>query len=213
MMTFNDIYAVFIHLGQQISMEELKKSFQSLNESVRKCLIGNKVIHVNNASSFTDDRWKMLSSLIKTWSSVVVLIDHHYYGYIQVHEPVGYRKTTFFKQHCSGNCRPAFERHFLIHKLKDNEADKGGTEGARISTNTRSSSTTCNSFRHWKHKTVSTNFFVCSEIRRCDSSVYNEGELGVTEFKGPRGRLMDVVNAIAETNTVDLLTESVKIRM
>ena len=56
MMTFNDIYAVFIHLGQQISMEELKKSFQSLNESVRKCLIGNKVIHVNNASSFTDDR-------------------------------------------------------------------------------------------------------------------------------------------------------------
>ena len=213
MMTFNDIYAVFIHLGQQISMEELKKSFQSRNESVRKCLIGNKVIHVNNASSFTDDRWKMLSSLIKTWSSVVVLIDHHYYGYIQVHEPVGYRKTTFFKQHCSGNCRPAFGRHFLIHKLKDNEADKRGTEGARISTNTRRSSTTCNSFRHWKHKTVSTNFFVCSEIRRCDSSVYNKGELGVTEFKGPRGPLMDVVNAIAETNTVDLLTESVKIRM
>ena len=213
MMTFNDIYAVSIHLGQQISMEELKKSFPSLNESVRKCLIGNKVIHVNDASSFTDDRWKTLSSLIKTWSSVVVLIDHQYYGYIQVHEPIGYRKTTFFKQHCSGNCRPAFGRHFLIHKLKDNEADKRGAEGARISTNARRSRSTCNSFRHWEHKTVSTNFFVCSEIRRCDSSVYNEGELGVTEYKGPRGRLMDVANAIAATNTVDLLTESVKIWM
>ena len=89
-------------------MEEL---FLSVNQSVEKCLICIKDIRAN-------DRWKTLTNLAKTWSNVVLPIDHQYYEYTQVHELIGDRKTTFCEQHRSGNCRPAFGRHSLISKLK-----------------------------------------------------------------------------------------------
>ena len=99
-----------------------------------KYLICNKDIRANDASSWTDDGWKTLMNLAKTWSSVILPIYHQYYEYTYVHELIGVRKTTFCKQSRSGKCCSAFARHSLINKLKkDNEADKPGTEGAAAS--------------------------------------------------------------------------------
>ena len=53
--------------------------------------------------------------------------------------------------------------------------------------------------------------FACNEICPCDSNGYNEGELGVCEFKSAEDWLLDAANAIGRINTVDLLTENVKI--
>ena len=158
----------------------------------------------------------------KTWSSVVLSINHQYYEYTQTHELIGDRKTTFYKQHCSGNCCPAFERHSSINKLKkDNEADKLGTEAAAASTllpsdasllGPRSSTTTTHSSTG-NRKLFEQICFVYNEIRPCNSTAYNEGELRVCEFKSAGDWLMDAANAISKTNTVDLFTENVKIRM
>ena len=116
-------------------MEKLKKSFLSVNQSVGKYSICNKDIWVNGASSLTDDGWKTLTNLAKTWSSVILPTDHQYYEYTQVHELIVYIKATFCKQHGSGYYRPAFRRHTIINKLmKDNEADKPGIETAAAST-------------------------------------------------------------------------------
>ena len=55
----DDIHAVLIHLGQQLNIYgELKKPFLSVNQSMGKCLICNKDISANDASSLTDDGWK-----------------------------------------------------------------------------------------------------------------------------------------------------------
>ena len=62
-------------------MEELEKPFLSVNQSVGKCLICNKNIRANDASSLTYDGGKTLTNLVKTWRSVVLLIDHQYYEY------------------------------------------------------------------------------------------------------------------------------------
>ena len=67
-------------------MEEHKKPFLSVNQGVGKCLICNKDIRANDASSLTDGGWKTLTNLAKTWSSVVLPIDHQYCEYTQVRE-------------------------------------------------------------------------------------------------------------------------------
>ena len=92
-------------------MEELKTLFLSVNQSVAECLICNKNICANYASSLTDDKWKTLMNLVKTWSSVVLPNDHQYYEFTQAHELILDRKTAFCKQQRSENCRPAFGRH------------------------------------------------------------------------------------------------------
>ena len=115
-------------------MEELKKPFLSVNQSVGKRLICNKDICANDVSCLTH-KWKTLTNLAKIWSNVVLLIDHKYHKYTQVHELIGDRKAALCKQYHSGNCCPAFGRHSLINKLKkDNEADKHGMEAAAAST-------------------------------------------------------------------------------
>ena len=53
-------------------MEDFKKPFLSVNQTMGKFFICNKVIHVNNALSLTDDGWKTLTNLVKIWSSVVL---------------------------------------------------------------------------------------------------------------------------------------------
>ena len=83
-------------------MEELKQPFLSVNQSVGKCLICNKDIRANDESSLTDDRWRTLMNLAKTWSSVVLPIDNQYCEYRQVHELMCDRKTTFCKQIAAG---------------------------------------------------------------------------------------------------------------
>ena len=90
-------------------MEKLKKLFQSLNESVEKCLICNIDIRAND--TLTDDGWKTLANLANTWSSVVLSIDHQYYEYMQVYELIGVRKAALCKQCRSRKYRPAFGRH------------------------------------------------------------------------------------------------------
>ena len=62
-------------------MEELRRPFLSMNQSVGKYLICNKDIRANDVSSLTDARWKMLTNLAKTWGSVVLPIYHQYYEY------------------------------------------------------------------------------------------------------------------------------------
>ena len=203
-------------------MEKLKKSFLSVNQSVGKYSICNKDIRANDASSLTDDGWKTLTNLAKTWSSVILPTDHQYYEYTQVHELISDIKTTFCKQHGSGHCRLAFGGHPLINKLKkDNEADKSGTEAAAASTSFPSDASVL-SARSSTTRTCSTTgnikqceqiCFVCNEIRPCDSSAYNGCELGVCEFKSVGNQLMDAANAIGDTNTVDLLTENIKIKI
>ena len=147
--------------------------------------------------------------LAKSWSSVVLPIDHHYYEYMQVHQQIGDRKIVFGKWHRSGNCCPAFGRQSIINKFKkDNEADKRGTEAAAASTlipldsslwNARSSTTrTCSSTGNTKQ--FERICFVCNEIPSCNSNAYNEGGLGLGEFKSAGDRLMDAANAIGETN-------------
>ena len=44
-------------------MEELKTLFLSVNQSVAECLICNKSIRANYASSLTDDEWKTLMNV------------------------------------------------------------------------------------------------------------------------------------------------------
>ena len=66
-------------------MEELEKLLLSVNQIVGKCLICNKDMRVNDASSLTDGGWKTLTNLVKTWRSLVLQIDHQYYEYTQVH--------------------------------------------------------------------------------------------------------------------------------
>ena len=150
---------------------------------------------------------------------MILPIHRQYYKYTQVHEITGDRKATFRKKHRSGSCRLAFGKHSLINKLKkDNEADKPGTEVASASTLLPSDATLLNP-RSTRTRSSTRNTkqfeqicFVCNEIRPCDSNAYNEGKLGVCKFKSAGDWLMDV-NAIAGTNTVDLLTENVKIWM
>ena len=98
-------------------MEKIKKPFMYVNQSVGKCLICNKDIRVNDASSLTYDGWKMLAKLAKTWSSVVLPIDHQYYKHTQVHELISDRKKAFCKQHCSKNYKETFGRHSKINEL------------------------------------------------------------------------------------------------
>ena len=101
---------------------------------------------------------------------------------------------------------------------KDNEVDKSGTEAAAASMSLPSnasllsprSSTTRTHSSTGNTKQFKQICFAYNEIRPCDSNAHNESELGVCEFKSAGDRLMD---AIRETNTVDLLTENVKIRM
>ena len=92
--------------------------FLSVSQSVGKCLICNKDIRANDASSLRDDGWKTLTDLANTWGSVVLPIDHQYEEYPQVHELMGDRKTLFYKQYRSRNCHPPFGRHLLINQLK-----------------------------------------------------------------------------------------------
>ena len=42
--------------------------------------------------SLTDDEWKTLTNLVKTWSSAALAIDHQYYEYTQAHELVVIKK-------------------------------------------------------------------------------------------------------------------------
>ena len=139
-----------------------------MNQSVGKCLICNKDIRANDESSLTDDGWRTLMNLAKTWSSVVLPIDNQYCEYRQVHELMCDRKTTFCKQNRSRSCRLAFGRHSLINKLKkDNEADKPGAEAGAALTSLPSdaslvsprSSTTRTHSRTGNTKTVRTNLF------------------------------------------------------
>ena len=185
-------------------MEELEKSFLSVNQSVGKCLICNKNIRANDASSLTDDEWKKLTNLVKTWRSVVLLIDHQYYEYTQVHELIGNRKTAFCKQYLSRNCRPTFERHSLINKLKkDNETDLPGAEAATTLTSlpldasllSLRSSTTRTQSSTGNTKQFEQIYLTCNKICPCDSNAYNEGGWGVCEFKSARDRLMGAPNA------------------
>ena len=44
-------------------MEELKKPFLSVNQSVEKCLICIKDIRANDALSLVDDGWKIPTNL------------------------------------------------------------------------------------------------------------------------------------------------------
>ena len=99
-------------------MEEIKKPFLSVNESLGKCLICNKDIRANDASNLTDDRWKTLTNFAKTWRSLVLPLDDHYYKYIQLHERISDRKIAFCKHYHSGNGHPAFGKRSLINKLK-----------------------------------------------------------------------------------------------
>ena len=78
-------------------MEKLKKTFLSANQSVEKCLTSNKGISARDASKLTNGEWKTLTDLAKSWSSVVLPIDHHYYEYMQVHQQIGDRKIVFGK--------------------------------------------------------------------------------------------------------------------
>ena len=77
-------------------MEELKKPFLSVNQSVGKCLICNKDICANDASRLTH-KWNTLTNLARIRSNVVLLIDHKYHKYMQIHELIGDRKTAFCK--------------------------------------------------------------------------------------------------------------------
>ena len=52
-------------------MEELKKPFLSVNQSVGKCLICKKD-SANDAAGLTDDEWKTLTNLPKTWTSAIL---------------------------------------------------------------------------------------------------------------------------------------------
>ena len=105
--------------------------------------------------------------------------------------------------------------------MKDNKVDKPGTEAAAASTSLQSdtsllsprSSTTRTRSCTGNTKQFEQICFVCNEIRPCDSNAYNEDELGVCEFKSAGDWLMDAANAIAEANTIALLTENVKIWM
>ena len=119
------------------------------------------------------------------------------------------QKKTFCKQHCIGNCHPAFGRHSLINKLKkDNEADKSGTEAAAAPTSLPSdasllsprSSTTRSHSSTGSRKQFEQICFVCNEIRPCDPNAYNESGLGVCELKSAGDWLMDAASAIGETN-------------
>ena len=116
----------------------------------------------------------------------------------------------------------AFERHSLINELKkDNEADKPGSEAAAASTllpldesllSPRPSTTRthCSTGNTKQFEQIS---FACNEICPCGFNAYNEIELGVCEFKSAGDWLNDAENSIGETNTVNLLTKNVKIRM
>ena len=152
---------------------------------------------------------------------MVLPVGHQCCEYTQVHELIGNRKTTFCKHHRSGNCCPAFGRHSINQLKKDNEVDKPGAEAAAASTSFPSdayllsprSSTTRTRSSTGNIKQFEQICFACNEICPCDSNAYEEGKLGVCEFKSAGDRLMDTANAIGEINTVDLVTKSVKIRM
>ena len=193
-----------------------------MTQSVGKRLICSKDIRANDALSLTDDEWKTLTNLAKTWSSEVLPINRQYYEYTQVYELIVDRKPTFSKQHRSKNFRPVFRRHSLISKLKKgNESDKSGAEAAAASmsfpsdaplVSARSSTTRTHSSTGNK-KQFEKICFACNEIHPYDFNVYNEGELRVCEFKSDSGDLlMDAANAIGKTNTVNLLKENVEVK-
>ena len=94
-------------------MEELKKPLLFVDQNMEKFLICNKGIRANDASIFTGGWWKTLTNLVKTWSSVVLPVDCHYYEYTPIHELIDDRKTAFYKQYCCGSCRPASGRHLI----------------------------------------------------------------------------------------------------
>ena len=187
-----------------------------------KCFICNKDICANDASSLTNDGWKTLTQLAKTWSSVVLPIDHQYYEDTQFRELIGDRKTAFCKQHRSGHCRPAFGSHSLFNKLKnDNGADKPGTEAAAASTllplntsllNPRSNKTRTHSSTG-NTKKFEQICFPSHEKCPCDSHAYNEDELGVCEFKSEREWLTGAANTSGERNSVNIIAENVRTRI
>ena len=177
-----------------------------MNESLGKCLICNKDIRANDGSNLTDDRWKTLTNLVKTWSSLVLPIDHQYYMYIQLHELISDRKIAFCKHYHSGNGRPAFGTHSLINQLKkDNEADKASTKAATGSTSLRSDTSLLSSrssTNRTHSRTGNTKEFeqicsACNEICPCDSHAQEEGALGVCEFKSAGDRLIIVYRSNA----------------
>ena len=142
---------------------------------------------------------------------MVLLIDHKYHKYTQVHELIGDRKAALCKQYHSGNCCPAFGRHSLINKLKkDNEADKHGMEAAAASTSlpldaslvSLRSSTTRTHSSTGNTKQFEQICLFCGEICPCNSSPYNKGGCGVCKFKSAGDWLMNAVNAIDKTNDI-----------
>ena len=160
-------------------------------------LICNKDIRTKVASSLTYDGWKALTSLVKTWSSGVLPIDHQYYKYTLVHELIGDREAAFCKQYRNWNCWLAFGRHSLINKLKKgNEADKPSTEAASFLSPKSRTIRTCSSTGNTKQ--IEQICFVCNEIHPCYSNAYNEGGWVICELKSAGDQLMDAVNAIGE---------------
>ena len=90
-------------------MKKLKKPFLFVNQSEGKCLICNK------DKSANDKGWKNLTNLAKTWSSVVLSIDHQYY---EVHELIGDKKQPSVSNIARRVVVRLLRHIFLINKLK-----------------------------------------------------------------------------------------------
>ena len=150
-----------------------------MNQSTEKCLICNKDIRPNDASSMTDDGWKTQTNLAKTWSSMVLPINHQNIEYTQVHERIcEFGRHSLIRRHWNlgfGN--------WWIWKTqkKDNEADTPGAEAAAASKlipsyssllSPRSSTTRTHSSTE-NTKQFERICFFCNEIRPCDSNSYS----------------------------------------
>ena len=138
------------------------------------------------------------------------------YEYTQVHELIGDRKTTFCKPYRSKKFHATFGSHSFINKLKNgNAADKPDVEAIAASKSLPSNASLLSS-RYSTTRTHSSTgnikefgqvCFSCNEIRPCNSNAYNEGELGVCEFKSPGDRLRDAAKGIDRANDLYIVKQ------
>ena len=170
-------------------MEKLKKPFLFVNQSEGKCLICNK------DKSANDKWWKTLTNLTKTWSSVVLPIDHQYY---EVHEVIGDRKQPSVSNIARRVVVRLLGDTLLINKLKKERIMKLISLARKLQPYRRR-------FHRmqlcWARDPVQLEqpvqalimqiCFVCNEIRPYDSTTNNKGGYGAFECKSVGDRLKD----------------------
>ena len=170
-------------------MEKLKKPFLFVNQSEGKCLICNK------DKSANDKGWKTLTNLAKTWSSVVLPIDHQYY---EVHELIGDKKRPSVSNIARRVVVRLLGDTLLINKLKKERIMKLISLARKLQPYRRR-------FHRmqlcWARDPVQLEqpvqalvmqiCFVCNEIRSYDSNTNNKGGYGAFECKSVGDRLKD----------------------